>query len=595
MLLRLGKSKASLVVGSHNMTLSGFGLNDEVTNVFRLEGAALRAGGAVFRQALEYFSGFVPSALPDVIEAFDAVKLGVPWLDGPLGTGSLERQLLTASSASSDLWAQVAPLIPKSVATAFIAGPFFDPSLALVRRVQRDLQPERLIIGIDPSSVEIDPMEAAKLDGIEWVNIAGVPPIPQRREGASHHLHAKVFWFASKQEELLVTGSANPSVAAFFAAAERRNAEAVVADHRRGAAESLGMEALVGAPAVAATDWNAIAERRKTTALTANEIARHIFVATPTPTGFRAEKPLEPNLRLEAKGEVDELLGEAIVRAKRTIDAGDGVRDGARYLEAQRPDQHVLVIVHRTEDIAKNLGGDTRKALRHALGALEEDPTQLEALLKLTEKVIFDSDDVVRTTPLRPAAATSEEQDGAPAPASLALDATGPRSTASRRTRRLASGDIVVLLDALMRRLGEGLPTAASSRPRSEEEQIGADEEDGATSRKRRSTSRCSPRRAAAKSAGSSSAWRASSIWLPNPTVHVGASCSWQRSSASSVHFDSSSSGRNGNACITSLLTVPTNGGSSSQLCSPSPGVTTRWQRARLRKLMATDLPSYRW
>jgi hypothetical protein len=93
-------------------------------------------------------------------------------------------------------------------------------------------------------------------------------------------------------------------------------------------------------------------------------------------------------------------------------------------------------------------------------------------------KDTFDSDDVVRTTSLRPATAPGADQEAAPAPASLALDAAG-RNSSSRRTRRLASGDIVVLLDALMRRLGEGLTTNASPRPRSEEEGIGADDEDG--------------------------------------------------------------------------------------------------------------------
>src|SRR5262249_23521880 len=127
--LRYGKSKGSLLVGSHNVTLSGFGLNDEVTNVFRLEGAALRAGGAPFRQAFNYLGQFAPTQLPDVAEAFESVKLGVPWLDGPLGIGPRDRQLLTASSAGADLWSQVAPLIPKDVATAFVAGPFFDPRL----------------------------------------------------------------------------------------------------------------------------------------------------------------------------------------------------------------------------------------------------------------------------------------------------------------------------------------------------------------------------------------------------------------------------------------------------------------------------------
>src|SRR5690606_69739 len=216
------------------------------------------------------------------------------------------------------------------------------------------------------------------------------------------YLHAKVFWFAGKQEELLVTGSANPSVAAFFAAPDARNAEAVVADRRPGAANELGMDALLGAPAITATDWNTVTARRKAAVPSTVEESRRIYIATPTPTGFLAQEPLPIGLVLRGSGDMDAPLGDAVVREAGVIDAPDAMRDGARYLETRSTDGHTLVVIHRTEDIAKNLGGDTRKALRQALGALEEDPTQLEALLKLTEKVIFDSDDVVRTTPLRP-------------------------------------------------------------------------------------------------------------------------------------------------------------------------------------------------
>jgi len=477
--LRFGKSKGSLLVGSHNVTLSGFGLNTEVTNIFRLEGAALRAGGAVFQQAFSYLAQFVPTQLAAVAEAFEGVKLGVPWLDGPLGAGPQDRQLLTASSAGADLWSQVASLIPKDVSTAFVGGPFFDPTLAMVRRLQREVRPNRLVIGIDPASVEIDPAEAAKLEGVEWANIAGVPKSLERRKGAACYLHAKVFWFASTQDELLVTGSANPSVAAFFAAPNVRNAEAVVADRTKRAAARLDMEALLAAPPVTSSDWGAVAARRKAATPSIAEKPRRILVATPTLTGFVAQEALDVGLVLHGVGDLDTPLGDAVARAGGVIEAGDAVRDGARYLEARVAKEHTLVVIHRTEDIAKNLGGDLRKALRQALGALEEDPTQLDALLKLTEKVIFDSDDVVRTTPLRPSSAAGVDQDAAAAPASLALVAAG-RKSSFRRTRSLASGDIVVLLDALMRRLGEGLPTHASSpRLRSEEEEIDADEEEG--------------------------------------------------------------------------------------------------------------------
>jgi hypothetical protein len=71
---------------------------------------------------------------------------------------------------------------------------------------------------------------------------------------------------------------------------------------------------------------------------------------------------------------MDAPLGDAVAREAGGVDAPDAVRDGARCLEERSLDRHTLVVVHRTEDTAKNLGGDTRKAL----GALEEDPTQLE-------------------------------------------------------------------------------------------------------------------------------------------------------------------------------------------------------------------------
>lgn len=98
----------------------------------------------------------------------EGVKLGVSWLDGPLGTGPQETGNCSRRRARGPTSGRkVAPLIPKDVTTAFIGGPFFDPALALVRRLQREVRPKRLVIGIDPESVEINPVEAAKLEGVE--------------------------------------------------------------------------------------------------------------------------------------------------------------------------------------------------------------------------------------------------------------------------------------------------------------------------------------------------------------------------------------------------------------------------------------------
>ena len=88
-------------------------------------------------------------------------------------------------------------------------------------------------MGIDPESVEIDPVAVRKFRGAEFVNVGGLSPVPNRRESGTTYLHAKILWFVGSEGELLVTGSANPSKAALLSGGDWRNAEAVVVDRRR--------------------------------------------------------------------------------------------------------------------------------------------------------------------------------------------------------------------------------------------------------------------------------------------------------------------------------------------------------------------------
>ena len=62
LIVALGKSKGALFVGSHNMTLAGFGLNDEITNEFRTSGAGARQGAEVIRAALTTSRHSLPTA-----------------------------------------------------------------------------------------------------------------------------------------------------------------------------------------------------------------------------------------------------------------------------------------------------------------------------------------------------------------------------------------------------------------------------------------------------------------------------------------------------------------------------------------------------
>ncbi len=472
LIVALGKSKGALFVGSHNTTLAGFGLSDEVTNEFRTSGAGARQGAGVIRAALDYLQAFVPSGLADVAHVFGAVRRNVPWLDGPVAVESTDRVFLATAGDDADLWSRIRPLVPKRPSTAFVCGPFFDQKLTFLQQLLDDIRPRRLVVGIDPESVEIDPGAVRKFRGAEFVNVSGIPRVPNRRDSGTRYLHAKVLWFVGSEGELLVTGSANPSKAAFLSASEWRNAEAVVIDQREGAARALGLDDLVAAPAVEAKDWALVTRRQAERAEISREARGTAVLAVPSDDGFIIDRPIGPRVTLTAFTVDGTVLGQAATRVgdELAIDASEVVRDGAQTLRGlgagKKP---IVVLVHRPDEIARNVGGDRQRELRRALGALEEDPAQLDTLLKLTEKVIFDSDEILSPdTPARPRKpGTSGDEAPEPGPESLAVDAAGRR--ASRKKRRLASGDILVLLDALMQRLGEGLATSTTVRPTGEE------------------------------------------------------------------------------------------------------------------------------
>jgi hypothetical protein len=477
LIVTIGKSKGALFVGSHNMTLAGFGLNDEITNEFRTGGAGARNGAAEIRATLDYLRFFLPQ-LTDVARVFDAVRRNAPWLEGPVAVSSNDRMLMTTTGQDKDLWSRLRPLIPKRASMVFVCGPFFDKKLSLLQRVLDDVQPKKLVVGIDPESVEIDSTAVRKFRGAEFVNIAGLPRVPNRRESGARYLHAKILWFRAPDGDLVVTGSANPSAPAFLSEGGYRNAEAVVVDRRQGTAEALGLDALAVAPSVAVDEWARVAARQAAREEDKTDKSGTLVLAIPSDNGFVLERSIGKGASLDAFAADGSALGPAATDAEdqSLVIAPASVRDDAQILRGVRAgNRPVFILVHRPEEVARNVGGDRQRELRRALGALEEDPTQLDTLLKLTEKVIFDSDDVVSAdVPIRRKTESSSEKSLSSGPESLAVDAVGRRT--SIKKKRIASGDILVLLDALMYRLGLGLPGRASPSPSDGEDQSGGEE-----------------------------------------------------------------------------------------------------------------------
>jgi hypothetical protein len=477
--LKLGKQKGRLFVGSHNATLAGFGLNDETTTLFSAEGASARSSSGPLRAVLQFLSALIPKEPAELGESFQALTSGVGWIQGPAPVPSGDRQVLFGGPDNPTLWSQVRALAPSNVSHAFIAGPFFDSQMTFVRQVQRDLEPKRLTIGIDPESVEMDSEQARALKGVDFINVRAVPKIKHRREGTSAYLHSKLLWIkGAGGSQLVVTGSANPSAPAFLAESGERNVEIAVADTRARTPDALGIPLLLEARALTPADWKQVSERVPWERQTASSERCHLSIAIPAPGGFIAGEALKAGVRLEAFDSAGTLIGEAVADGDvRSIAASEGVSENAAFLRSPgRGSQHLL-IVHRPQEIAQTFGTSTTKALRQALGAFDEDLTQFETLLKLTEKVIFDSDDIVREELPRQHAIKRKSAGEDIGPESLKVDAQGRKGRKPKP--HLASGDVLVLLDTLIRRLGEGLTAPSPETAGVKEVEVGSDDEDG--------------------------------------------------------------------------------------------------------------------
>ncbi|MER9876744.1 hypothetical protein [Mesorhizobium sp. M0195] len=80
-----GKTKGAILIGSHNMTLAGFGFNREMTNLVRIQGdddgSGIALAQAVWTE-IEYWLDAFTDGIPDHVRAMTRrVKEFAPWMN----------------------------------------------------------------------------------------------------------------------------------------------------------------------------------------------------------------------------------------------------------------------------------------------------------------------------------------------------------------------------------------------------------------------------------------------------------------------------------------------------------------------------------
>ena len=487
-ILLVARNHGVLLVGSHNLTMSGFGLNGELTTRFEYSADKNRSKDwatlATLQSAFRFLKDWASSQPEEIQEMLDRFEQLAPWLRDLLPADA-ESYFIGSQRNGPPLWDLVRAKLPEKARQITVVGPFFDLDLAFLQQLDKECAPKNLVIGLDPRRTGITRRARQLLPRAKFVSAESL-------NRGKNYVHAKAILFESAgDKEVLLTGSANPSRAAWLASA-KRNAEAVViqsGQRGRSPAAALRLTKLAAEAELSAADWERLSEIPPDNDL--ENAGKHIpMIALTTDDGFEIAG------MSAGRGSVDEVrvltgAGESLGICTSLEFDGDRIRAeigerekraNAAILEIRSgPAVIAYAIVHHLEELQSRGSTDAQRAFQRSLATLNTDSPMLEEVIRIVNKVIFEDFDEAA---IRSAKGRSEESEKS-ADDSDDISEFGVSITetkkAKRRKRFYAEGDLGLILNALIYNLGVGL--RAGSEPselirRSEEEVINSEDEE---------------------------------------------------------------------------------------------------------------------
>lgn len=492
-----GRQKGLIVVGSHNMTLAGFGFNRELTNVIRIRATDDEAGLAVAARAWSEIMHWIASSahnLPQQIRDMIArVKDFAPWLSEKARDIDSDVQLLSGRAGAPPLWDQLRGLVSAPVREICLTGAFFDTKLTFLKQIHTDLQPERLVVALDPATVEI-PSDQNSVPGTRFVRANTLGVDEGEKDTPSGYLHAKgVFLRMQDDDCVFVSGSANPSRPAWLATKGDGNTELMVARlgaDAESAARELGFDEIPELPLLSDNDWQIISTNRSPVDREAKS-RQKVGVAVIVDDEIRIDAALANELH-----NANLLLLDAdhheIACASELIKTGDqyAVRFARDELSQALVLQCVIdkkrtvdFLLHHARIVEEQARTGIQKRFKKALLSLQTDTPNFGLLIDCLDKIVFSDDRVQSPKSIFRAASDGSTPDGEHrAPDTLAIDVSDIKKRKSKH-RLTHNSDLGYLLDTLIfhLRVEEDRTMENVDRlGRTEEEQVGADDSEEA-------------------------------------------------------------------------------------------------------------------
>ncbi|MHB8809851.1 MAG: hypothetical protein ACYC9M_07525 [Desulfobulbaceae bacterium] len=495
-ILLVGKKKGILFVGSHNLTLSGFGYNREMTNLIHYSGSEDIAAAALFKsvwQGILSWAEVQTEPLHDhLIDMIKKVRDFAPWLQGSAGEESTECRVLSSRPGAPSLWQQLIEFVGTGETNkqVVINGAFFDSNLSFVEKVRSDLSPEEMIVGIDPKTVQF-PVDT-KLPEASFVNCHAL--------GLSEgYLHAKsILIQRGNGEMVLAVGSANPSFPAWLAPGITQNVEMMIA--RRGedakkTAEELGLTGIQALPPLTADDWESAKQNWEREMEHEKEgSAAHVVIALEIDNKIRFRVPGNAlpralDCEITMAGSTHPITRQAHLDEREYVLSPDGINASIAYFRFAINGNRFTGLVQCVRQIEGLSRTGSQRKLNEALASLTTGMPNLDYFVECIKDIIKISDKVAVSKINQEVASQKKreeepkkEQEGA----ELSISLEEVEKQAPQKKQRLrGSDDLGYLLDVLLYNLRDetqiNLDAALEQRDalgRSEEEQVEADDED---------------------------------------------------------------------------------------------------------------------
>jgi len=231
-ILLTGLRHGLLIIGSGNITSSGLSTNDEIWGAFHLDNIG-NENAPLFGSAWEYLKPFLDKSLGFIPQKIEWMKKYSPWLnDLPVSSDWIKLKSLNidvkfiSNNDGNSIFSQLSTNVPSSdVDKLTIISPYFDKSGAQLKQLINLYSPQQTLCLVDVNSGTVP----SELDDKHNIDFYDWGKCLDDYDNACNRLHAKLFHFLGENNEYLMLGSPNATIAALgLGSSNAANAEAAI-------------------------------------------------------------------------------------------------------------------------------------------------------------------------------------------------------------------------------------------------------------------------------------------------------------------------------------------------------------------------------